>query len=361
MAKDQTLVLYACCIPVQGARRSLLCDLQRKKYYFIPNSLYNILTNDKGKSLQQLREAYGDQTAVLDQYLTFLLDNDLGFLTDEPELFPQLEMKWHFPNKITNAIIDTGASSAHNYKNIIGQLGMLGCISIQFRYFDKFSAEDFMELLRFTKQARFRSLELLMPYYEDNIEADIHSMAAINKRLASIVVHGAPFELQKYNSKEKISVIYIKEKIDSAAHCGFVHPSHFRTETVFFTEAVNFNSCLNRKISVDENGDIRNCPAHKNSYGNAAETKLTTALEQPAFTAPWLITKDQVNVCRDCEFRYICTDCRVFTSGNDPLGKPAKCNYDPYNATWLTIEDNPQSSEYRKLKTEFVNDKNLVL
>jgi len=47
------------------------------------------------------------------------------------------------------------------------------------------------------------------------------------------------------------------------------------------------------------------------------------------------ITKDQVAVCRDCEFRYVCTDCRAYTQdADDPYSKPAKCTYDPYTATW---------------------------
>jgi len=38
---------------------------------------------------------------------------------------------------------------------------------------------------------------------------------------------------------------------------------------------------------------------------------------------------------KDCEFRYICTDCRVFIQEDtDILSKPLKCKYNPYEATW---------------------------
>jgi hypothetical protein len=53
------------------------------------------------------------------------------------------------------------------------------------------------------------------------------------------------------------------------------------------------------------------------------------------FKDAWSINKDEILVCRDCEFRYICSDCRVFIE--DPhniYSKPAKCKYDPYSATW---------------------------
>ena len=47
------------------------------------------------------------------------------------------------------------------------------------------------------------------------------------------------------------------------------------------------------------------------------------------------IKKDQISVCKDCEFRYVCTDCRAYTQNSgDQYSKPLKCNYDPYTATW---------------------------
>ena len=47
------------------------------------------------------------------------------------------------------------------------------------------------------------------------------------------------------------------------------------------------------------------------------------------------INKDLIDVCKDCEFRYICTDCRAYIQDkNNIYSKPAKCNYDPYNAEW---------------------------
>jgi hypothetical protein len=53
----------------------------------------------------------------------------------------------------------------------------------------------------------------------------------------------------------------------------------------------------------------------------------------------WSITQDPVEICRDCEFRYVCTDCRAYTRRpGAPASKPAKCAYDPYTATWDNAE-----------------------
>ena len=49
----------------------------------------------------------------------------------------------------------------------------------------------------------------------------------------------------------------------------------------------------------------------------------------------WGITKDQEDVCRDCEFRRICPDCRVFTRQPErPTAHPARCTYNSNLARW---------------------------
>jgi len=71
------------------------------------------------------------------------------------------------------------------------------------------------------------------------------------------------------------------------------------------------------------------------SFGNACSTQLKSVVNDRQLVQIGSITKDQVAVCRDCEFRYVCTDCRAYTQdADDPYSKPAKCTYDPYTATW---------------------------
>jgi radical SAM protein with 4Fe4S-binding SPASM domain len=64
-------------------------------------------------------------------------------------------------------------------------------------------------------------------------------------------------------------------------------------------------------------------------------TTLRKALNLTDFKKTWGINKDQISICKDCEFRYICTDCRVFIENKDDIySKPAKCGYDPYTTKW---------------------------
>ena len=114
-----------------------------------------------------------------------------------------------------------------------------------------------------------------------------------------------------------------------------MHAANFVVNMEHFSEAQDHNTCLNRKISIDAHGTIRNCPAFSISYGNVRSVRLAEAVGLKTFQDPWKIRKDDIKICRSCEFRYICTDCRAFLSdSSDVLSKPATCSYDPSSAAW---------------------------
>lgn len=102
-----------------------------------------------------------------------------------------------------------------------------------------------------------------------------------------------------------------------------------------FIESHSRNNCLNQKICIDHDGAIKNCPAMKQIYGYISTDKLIDIVKSSGFTSVWRITKDNVMVCKDCEFRYVCPDCRVFINNRDNIySHPLKCKYNPYTAKW---------------------------
>ena len=58
------------------------------------------------------------------------------------------------------------------------------------------------------------------------------------------------------------------------------------------------------------------------SYGNIKDTTLEEALAHSDFKQYWNITKDQISVCQDCEFRHICTGYTVNRSNVDIIPIP---------------------------------------
>src|SRR5262245_29051527 len=78
--------LFACCRPVRGARRSVICDLQRGTFVFIPNGLYDILTEHQTQTVDAIKALYEHRyDDVIDEYFAFLIEHEYGFWCDEPE------------------------------------------------------------------------------------------------------------------------------------------------------------------------------------------------------------------------------------------------------------------------------------
>lgn len=336
MSGELAFRLFACCVPVRGARRSTLCDLQRQSYRLIPNALYEILTEHEGKTPGELEAIYGEGSRpVLDEYFRFLLDEEFGFWCDEPGAFPPLDLRWERPERVSNAIVDVDAGSRHDYASLVRQLDALGCPALQYRFFVPVGAAHLEAALAPTRASRLRSVDLLLHHDRAWHEGELEQLCIRNVRVAQVLVHGAPDERTVRVPSRGTTIVYSTDRVDSSAHCGFVHPRYFAVTLEAFTEAQAHNSCLNRKVSVDAQGMIRNCPAFPRTYGHASRTPLAEAVARPEFREPWGITKDQVETCRDCEFRYVCTDCRaLLRDPGNPLSKPLRCGYDPYTATW---------------------------
>ena len=85
------------------------------------------------------------------------------------------------------------------------------------------------------------------------------------------------------------------------------------------------------------------------SYGNineVSEEQLVEIVKSKPFQKYWNIKKDDIKICRDCEFRHICTDCRAYREDDaDMYSKPLKCGYNPYIAKWNTEEGHQTVAE----------------
>ena len=330
--------LFACCVPVQGARRSVICDLQRQNFHFIPNGLYEILTEHAGATVEEIQAAYDHEyDEEIAEYFDFLLEHEMGFWCEDLERFPSIDLTWETPERITNAILDVDERSGHDYEKIFPQLDDLGCKAVEIRCFHRCRPDELRQILEAARYGRLRSIDLLAGYGPELTPEALERLANDYRRVSSIVIHSAPERRQLPPLRTGVTIEYRAAAVDSPACCGKIHPGYFVVNLETFAEAQRHNSCLNRKISIDARGEIKNCPSMARSFGNARETSLHGALAQRDFTALWSINKDQIEVCKDCEFRYICTDCRAYIrDAADRYSKPSKCSYDPYTAEWTS-------------------------
>lgn len=66
-------------------------------------------------------------------------------------------------------------------------------------------------------------------------------------------------------------------------------------------------------------------------FGNINENTIKSIIDDTDFCKLWEVNKDKVEICKDCEYRYMCMDCRfLITDRTNILSKPSFCNYNPY-------------------------------
>jgi len=95
-------------------------------------------------------------------------------------------------------------------------------------------------------------------------------------------------------------------------NCGCITDYSKIINIDFVSESMKFNNCLNKKVAVDKNGNIKNCLSLNEVFGNLNKDSLPNIILSTKLKDKWNISKDQIKTCMDCEFRYICMDCRAY-------------------------------------------------
>ncbi|MDE1463975.1 radical SAM/SPASM domain-containing protein [Spartinivicinus poritis] len=102
------------------------------------------------------------------------------------------------------------------------------------------------------------------------------------------------------------------------------------TERNFNNAGVGHN-CFLDHFAIKPNGDVSPCIMMRNyNYGNIKDTSINRILKTALYEKISSLSKDNIEGCSECEFRYACFDCRPDAMANQSnlKTKPA-CGYDP--------------------------------
>ncbi|HBL34609.1 MAG TPA: grasp-with-spasm system SPASM domain peptide maturase [Porphyromonadaceae bacterium] len=332
------LYIYADIFFTKGYCRTMMCDLKKGIWQFIPNTYYELILLFKKHTIDSIENEGIIDSSKLYEFIGFLLTNNCGQIVDDIQLFPEIELKWDSPHFIENSIIDVDENSNHNYIKIANELQQLFCKNIQFRFFCEKDLSEIAYIIHVFKGRDFESIDFIVKYFPP-INKEEYLMLASENPSVSFIVHSAPnnvfFESKLKGIYPIVGYVqYTEQTITSANCCGIINKDSF----VFpkfpkdFIEGIIRNKCLNRKISISSTGEIKNCPSMNINYGNIKTDSLIDVYQNKKFRSFWYITKDKISICKDCEYRNVCNDCRAFAKNK--FSKPSKCSYDPYHTSW---------------------------
>jgi SPASM domain peptide maturase of grasp-with-spasm system len=340
--------IYPKNVLVSGYNRCGIINLNQGVFHAIPIEIYNILNDDlKTNTLENILFEFNENDKVLvKDFINHLCKNNILFLSDEKVNFRIDEFESQPPFFITNISLEFD-SRLTNFKNIINQIEKLNCKNVEIRFHQSINIELIFEINSYIENinSTINSLDFIISNFNYTHSLDeIFDLIIKYPRITNFII---------FNQDENECIVLntkqtLLKTVDilRTYNCGIISSNKFVINTNLYSESLNHNSCLNKKISIDKDGNIKNCPSMPQSFGNIKDTTLEEALNHPDFKKYWNVNKDMIDVCKDCEFRHICTDCRAYTErntfdGDIDLSKPLKCGYNPYTNEWAEWSTNP--------------------
>jgi len=323
-----------------GKLNHIIVDFQRGAIHPVPIDLVNVINDFSILNIDEIESKYTEHSIVLKEYIDFLIEMEFAIIVNDDifNSFLEISKDFNYPSQITNAII---AADYIKDFNLLSQLEALNCYQIEIQFFSDINQDSILKLCSELDNYSFENVSISIQYCHSKT-LDLIKLLRCYFFINTIYVFNSNRdEVVDVEELRNSKVVYLKSQGINKS-CGCANIKNLTLSKLHFFESLSYNSCLNRKVSVDSDGNIKNCPSMKESYGNIKDTTLAEAIEKPGFKKYWDINKDKIHVCKDCEFRYICTDCRAYVEDpDDILSKPLKCGYNPYTGEWSEWSTNP--------------------
>jgi len=195
------------------------------------------------------------------------------------------------------------------------------------------------DLFELIKSKSINSIELHIYDSELNL-TDLENIFRLYEEFNFIFPHvySDNTELKILHSRSNFSgpiPIFGLDKFNS----NLIHIDDFFCNLKLYSESLNHNSYFNKKIFIDESGNIKNSLSSSDIYGNINDmidtNHFINVINNDSFQKYWNITKNKCDICKDCEFRHMCIDRRIPIQRNsNEWFYSTECNYNPYISLW---------------------------
>lgn len=320
--------LFSNVIVVNGALRSVIYDIQREGYHFIPLSLGNFLSQNEQFDISELGE-------FRDMFIGSELIHPVE--PGEVNLFPCIEMNYHVPCLIEVLIFDC---SVYNSLKI-GVLRLIEALNIQkivFYVRQKDSLENLNIILNELKYSRLNQIEII---FFEQFDFDVNTINDEN-RIRKIYFYKSPEKKIESHAEFNRLDVYLNWSFEDRI-LFHQQPNFFNVNLQLFSESQHFNTYYNKRLYIGVNGEISNGEFSK-PVGNIKDivdiNALIDLLQTEDFSYLFHIKKEIIDVCEHCEFRHMCIDNRIPVKREDlKWHHQQECNYNPYICKWKGEED----------------------
>ena len=121
----------------------------------------------------------------------------------------------------------------------------------------------------------------------------------------------------------------MEKNIEHCRELTTVNGQFSKTSRHFIRYNHRYNSCWGKRLAITGDNLVHPCIFSEIVLGNIVEENVFDIIRKA--DAYWKITKDKIDKCKVCEFRYSCPDCRVLAmrNGGGTTSPNPFCSYDP--------------------------------
>lgn len=301
MSCNMKFRLYPDCQLVRGRSRDAIYDLTRNDIYLISHDVSSCISNGI-LDLELLPTERRDET------VDFFIRNELGRFNMPHEII-SISDEYISPSIISNSIVEIGNFNLPLDK-VAFELSELICDSICLIFLEHESLERIVSAAINFDGLSMTSIEICLQY-EETVFNKIKSIIDDISLCTRVNVFNSPsFYCDSYKD---IPIKYVGGK-------HFCEESYRKDFSVYansnlplYCESLHHNNCLNRKVVINQFGDIKNCPYSDNVYGNINEVSLKEVVLKDAFQKHWFYDYDDSQKCGVCELRYACQHCDLLS------------------------------------------------
>ncbi len=322
--------LFECCIPVKGINKGVIMDLQRGNIFIVPNTILQILDKYSDKSIYKLFEDFRLQKEILKKYIRFFYENEIVLISENVSNFPPISKKWEKPFCIDTITIEIDSLQLFKtlfFKNDLNSIGCKNLVIIS----KTDCIEHIRKILKYVEQSKVELISAFIPYTSKSDQ--VEKISEKYRIFRNITFYDTKKHIPNKDAFYP-KIVYQKESLKKILNQKIKSVDDFTVNIDAYLESLNNNLFYNRKIHIDDEGNVKNSILQNDSFGNIKDTSVFEIISKIEFKALGNIPKDKIEVCKDCEYRYCCPDNRIPVVETNTIYHTTKCNYDPYTNTW---------------------------
>jgi len=292
---------------IKGYTRVCLYDLPRGNFRLADKTTQVLIDSIEGKTMDSVQSNL-DSTEK--EWLNEFKNSEYLFEVPESTFksFPTINFQWETPFRVLSSFIDKSS----DLELVIPTLEQTGCKHLWI-VFDTLDIAS-KEITKHLEYSYFLSIEIQIEKH--NPSNNYESFLKKHPTISNIHINDESFK--SYSSSPEVSFSSKKTKGKPL----------FQINLLIFSESKEHNVFFNRKIYFT---------GSKPFATEGTDCRINDNFDEPKI---WLSSKDKTDICKHCEYRYMCVDNRIpVMRKENEWYHDTECNYNPYIAKWENEEN----------------------